>query len=99
MADLGTHLSRCAGDDALEVDASNEDRDMWRVYLDKGDYRAALVHCRRRAGGRPGSCLRQGGAGAAFNGIFLCLKRRPSWAPWCRGNQLHHRTVMQTSFA
>ena len=38
-----------AGDDALEVDASDEDRDMWRVYLDKGDYRAALVHCRRSA--------------------------------------------------
>ncbi|KAL4423908.1 hypothetical protein ABPG75_001209 [Micractinium tetrahymenae] len=38
-----------AGDDALEVDASDEDRDMWRVYLDKGDYRAALVHCRSAA--------------------------------------------------
>lgn len=38
-----------AGDDALEVDASDEDRDMWRVYLDKGDFRAALVHCRSAA--------------------------------------------------
>lgn len=38
-----------AGDDALEVDASGEDRDMWRVYLDKGDYRQSLVHCRSAA--------------------------------------------------
>lgn len=38
-----------AGDDALEVDASDEDRDMWRVYLDKGEFRAALVHCRSAA--------------------------------------------------
>ncbi len=40
-------LGLIAGDDALEVDASSEERDMWRVYLDKGDYRQALVHCRR----------------------------------------------------
>ncbi|KAI3432414.1 hypothetical protein D9Q98_003968 [Chlorella vulgaris] len=38
-----------AGDDALEVEAAGEDRDMWRVHLDKGDYAAALVHCRSSA--------------------------------------------------
>lgn len=46
-----------AGDDALEVDVSDEDRDMWRVYLDKGEFRAALVHCRRHARARaPVAC-------------------------------------------
>ncbi|PSC73297.1 vacuolar sorting-associated 18-like protein [Micractinium conductrix] len=38
-----------AGDDALEVDASGEDRDMWRILLDKGEYRQALTHCRGAA--------------------------------------------------
>lgn len=46
---LAGHIYVLAGDDALEVDMSDEDRDMWRVYLDKGDYRAALVQCRRSA--------------------------------------------------
>lgn len=34
-----------AGDDALEVDATEEDRDMWKVLLERGDYRAALPYC------------------------------------------------------
>lgn len=34
-----------AGDDALEVDATEEDRDMWKVLLGRGDYRAALPYC------------------------------------------------------
>lgn len=39
---LGCH----AGDDAYEVDAAEEDRDMWRVFMDKGEFQAALLHCR-----------------------------------------------------
>eukprot|EP00887_Chlorella_sp_A99_P003324 scaffold26.g3324.t1 len=30
-----------AGDDVLDVESSDEDRDMWRILLDKGDYRHA----------------------------------------------------------
>jgi hypothetical protein len=35
-----------AGDDALEVDAADEDRDQWRVLLERGDFRQALPYCR-----------------------------------------------------
>jgi hypothetical protein len=38
-----------AGDDALEVDATAEERDMWRAHLERGDYAAALLHCRTAA--------------------------------------------------
>lgn len=34
-----------AGDDALEVDTSNEDKNMWKVYLEKGEFDAALKYC------------------------------------------------------
>jgi hypothetical protein len=37
---------RPPGDDALEVDATAEERDMWRAHLERGDYAAALLHCR-----------------------------------------------------
>lgn len=35
-----------AGDDAYEVDASQEDRDLWKIFLEQGDYHAALPYCR-----------------------------------------------------
>lgn len=35
-----------AGDDIYEIDYSNEDRDMWKIYLLKGDFSSALSHCR-----------------------------------------------------
>ena len=35
-----------AGDEALEIDSSNEDRDMWKVYLDRGEFAQALYFCR-----------------------------------------------------
>jgi vacuolar protein sorting-associated protein 18 len=35
-----------AGDDAFEIDASDEDRDMWKAMLDRGDYRSAVAFCR-----------------------------------------------------
>lgn len=35
-----------AGDDAFEVDTSDEDRDLWKILLERGDYRAALMQCR-----------------------------------------------------
>jgi hypothetical protein len=38
-----------AGDDALEVDTDNEDRDMWQVFLDRGDYSLSLRYCRTAA--------------------------------------------------
>lgn len=41
-----THMHTLPGDDALEVDATGEERDMWRAHLERGDYGAALLHCR-----------------------------------------------------
>jgi vacuolar protein sorting-associated protein 18 len=38
-----------AGDDALEVDTKNEDRDMWQVFLDRGEYSLSLPYCRTAA--------------------------------------------------
>lgn len=38
-----------AGDNALEIDNSNEDRDIWKVFMEKGDYRASLAFCRTSA--------------------------------------------------
>ncbi|KAL4539605.1 hypothetical protein Ndes2437B_g02032 [Nannochloris sp. 'desiccata'] len=38
-----------AGDDALEVDTNNEDRDMWQVYLERGEYSLSLPYCRTSA--------------------------------------------------
>ena len=35
-----------AGDDVYEIDCSREDNDMWKVFLEKGDYHAALPYCR-----------------------------------------------------
>lgn len=35
-----------AGDDVYEIDHSNEDRDMWKIFLSRGDYKAALPFCR-----------------------------------------------------
>lgn len=34
-----------AGDDCWEVDTHDEDRDMWRIFLNKGDYKNALSYC------------------------------------------------------
>lgn len=46
-AALSAHV--CAGDDALEMDASDDDPNMWQVYLDKGELCAAVMSCRRHA--------------------------------------------------
>ncbi|WPT18155.1 Vacuolar sorting protein 18 [Picochlorum sp. SENEW3] len=35
-----------AGDDVYEIDHSNEDRDMWKIFLSRGDYKSALPFCR-----------------------------------------------------
>lgn len=35
-----------AGDNVYEIDYTNEDRDMWKTYLLKGDFKSALSHCR-----------------------------------------------------
>ena len=35
-----------AGDDIYEIDYTNEDRDMWKTFLAKGDFKSALSHCR-----------------------------------------------------
>jgi len=46
---LGGRVLVLAGDDAYEVDATDEDRDLWKVLLEQGDYRAALPYCRTSA--------------------------------------------------
>ena len=46
---LAGRVTVLAGDDALEVDTADEDRDMWKVYLDKGEYSSALPFCRTAA--------------------------------------------------
>lgn len=35
-----------AGDDIFEIDCTNEDKEMWKIYLKKGDYSSALPYCR-----------------------------------------------------
>ncbi|EFN52342.1 hypothetical protein CHLNCDRAFT_139164 [Chlorella variabilis] len=72
-----------AGDDALEVDGSGEDRDMWRVCLDKGEYRAALHYARCRGDweGLLEYLLQRGEAERALE-----VLRRPSVSP-----ELHYK--------
>uniref|UniRef100_A0A1D2AFE6 Pep3/Vps18 beta-propeller domain-containing protein n=1 Tax=Auxenochlorella protothecoides TaxID=3075 RepID=A0A1D2AFE6_AUXPR len=41
----GGRVCLWAGDDLFELDAGSEDRDMWRTFLDAGEFGAALLHC------------------------------------------------------
>lgn len=41
-----TRVFLWARDALLELDTSREDRDIWRAFLDVGDYSAAALHCR-----------------------------------------------------
>ena len=72
-------------DEVLEGDAAGEDRDMWRVHLDKGDYSAALRHASTPAQRNAvylaeGEALLEGGAAAAAGERFgRCTAARPAF--------------------